>query len=102
MLTINRILIIIAVDILGDLSQGVTVANLILNTTDRHEALKRGVYVTLHRMVDLGLKRKLRGNKKNSRTFYRLTPLGRRQLKMTLKEFADLGKLQETALRKRK
>ena len=102
MLTVNRILLIIAVDILGERSQGVNVANLIINTTGRHETLKRGCYVTLHRMVDLGLLRKLRGSKHNARPFYRLTALGRKELKATLKEFADLGKLQETALRKRK
>lgn len=89
MMTINRILITIAVDALAQIerSHGVDVARLIINVTDNHENMRRSIYVTLHRMVELGLLRSLRGN---SRPWYKVTPKGRREMERTLAEFKAL------------
>ena len=104
MLTVNRILILIAVDILGDNSHGNHVGNLIVNTTGKHETLRRGVYVTLHAMRDRGWLDQWIAGDKTPRPFYSLTKLGREVLDAQLKEFRDIvavwDKAQARRLRK--
>lgn len=103
MLTYNRLLIMIAVDILGDNSYGNHVAGLIINTTHRHQTFRRGIYVTLHRLVEIGyldmwinteehpFGKKLRQN----RPFYSLTKAGLAEVNRTMNELEDLVKLWE-------
>jgi DNA-binding PadR family transcriptional regulator len=102
MLTYKRILVLLAVDILGkhDESYGNHVRDLIINTTGRHQSMYGGIYVHLHRLEELGYLQAWIGEKA-PRKFYTVTALGLSELTITLNE---LGKLVETSriiLRKR-
>lgn len=99
MMTVNRILVLLAVDILGDNSHGNAVAGLIINTTGRHESLRRSVHVTLHRMRDLGLVSQLRAGAESPRPFYRVTKRGRDELLTTLDELEQLGRMARKILK---
>lgn len=92
-MTINRLLLLFTVDILGDRSHGCVVASFIINTTKQHHSLRRGVYTSLHRMCDMGWLRKIRAGKNSPRPSYRLTARGRRELEATLKELEDMARL---------
>ena len=100
MLTLNRVLVLLSVEILGNNSHGNHVANLIINATGRHETLRSGVYPTLHRMRDLGLVDMWRAGEDTPRPFYSLTKRGRDELKRTLNEFETLAKTAKIILRK--
>jgi len=100
MLTVNRILILLAVDILGVHSFGCNVAELITHTTKRHHTLKRSVYVTLHRMVYLGLL--TYHTNAQRRPFYRVTAKGNEELDTLLAELDNLVRQVKRARRKRK
>jgi DNA-binding PadR family transcriptional regulator len=92
-MTVNRILTLIAVDILGEKSHGVTVANLIINTTGKHQTLRTGIYPTLHRLRDGGWLDQWVVGDKTPRPFYQLTKAGRKALDDQLAEFEAMGKL---------
>ena len=100
MLTMNRVIILLAVEILGNHSHGNHVANLIINTTKRHETLRSGVYPALYRMRDLGLVDMWRAGEDTPRPFYSLTKRGRDELKRTLNELEALTKTSKIILRK--
>lgn len=100
MMTVNRILLLLAIDILDDNSHGSVVAGLIISTTGRHESLRKSVYVTLHRMRDQGLVDQLRDGKRSSRPWYRMTRRGRNELLTTLDELEQLGKMARKVLKK--
>jgi DNA-binding HxlR family transcriptional regulator len=102
MLTINRLYIMLAIELLGDRSRGMVVSGFLMANTEtmNRPSLKTGVYVMLHRMVELGLVDKLRAGDESPFPYYRLTTRGRKTLWATLDELAQLGKMAKRALKK--